>query len=99
MQTSALHIDGVDESIDDTDTDADDPKHVEVWQNPNWNILKKAKTRSFLFWFWIQKKSRPSLVATDGEAMLAGAEDSDYYTPEEPHTTILSPLCPEKVWR
>lgn len=25
------------------------------------------------------------------------AEDSDYYTPEDPHTTILSPLYPEKV--
>lgn len=25
-------------------------------------------------------------------AILAAAEDSDYYTPEDPHTTILSPL-------
>lgn len=25
-------------------------------------------------------------------AVLAAAEDSDYYTPEDPHTTILSPL-------
>jgi hypothetical protein len=41
-----------------------------------------------------QKHSRPDLT-TDGT--LAGAEDSDYYTPEDTQTTILSPLCSEKV--
>lgn len=35
--------------------------------------------------------------ASEGETNLAAADDSDYYTPEDPHTTILSPLCPEKV--
>lgn len=29
-------------------------------------------------------------------AVLAAAEDSDYYTPEDPHTTILSPLKTEE---
>lgn len=29
-------------------------------------------------------------------AVLAAAEDSDYYTPEDPHTTILSPLKGEE---
>ncbi|KAJ6638151.1 E3 ubiquitin ligase, partial [Pseudolycoriella hygida] len=68
IPNSALHIEGVVESIDDTDTEIDDH----------------------------EKKSRPVLT-TDNEAILAGAEDSeDYYTPEDPHTTILSPLCPEK---
>lgn len=53
---------------------------------------------SFVLLF-LQKKSRP-ILTTDNDAILAGAEDSeDYYTPEDPHTTILSPLCPEKVWR
>lgn len=37
--------------------------------------------------------------AIDTENVVIGAEDSDYYTPEDPHTTILSPLCPEKVWK
>ncbi|XP_037025658.1 E3 ubiquitin-protein ligase MGRN1 isoform X3 [Bradysia coprophila] len=69
IPNSALHIEGVDESIDDTDTEVDD--HDE-------------------------KKTRP-ILTTDNDASLAGAEDSDYYTPEDPHTTILSPLCPEKV--
>lgn len=27
-----------------------------------------------------------------GEEVEAKAEDSDYYTPEDPHTTILSPV-------
>lgn len=67
-QNSALHIDGVDESIDDTDTDVDD-----FVKNPN------------------------STLNTDGEPILAEADDSDYYTPEDPHTTILSPLCPDKI--
>lgn len=37
--------------------------------------------------------------AIDTENVVIGADDSDYYTPEDPHTTILSPLCPEKVWK
>uniref|UniRef100_A0A1L8DSQ0 RING-type E3 ubiquitin transferase n=1 Tax=Nyssomyia neivai TaxID=330878 RepID=A0A1L8DSQ0_9DIPT len=63
---SALHIDGVEESIDDTDTDAEEGE-------------KDSK-----------KKSR-SILSNDKEV----AEDSDYYTPEDPHTTILSPLYSE----
>jgi len=34
----------------------------------------------------------------DGDTGLAAAgEDSDYYTPEDPATTILSPLHADKV--
>lgn len=69
ISNSALHIEGVDESIDDTDTEVEDNE---------------------------EKKSRP-ILTTDNDTILAGAEDSDYYTPEDPHTTILSPLCPEKT--
>uniref|UniRef100_A0A6B2E760 RING-type E3 ubiquitin transferase n=1 Tax=Phlebotomus kandelakii TaxID=1109342 RepID=A0A6B2E760_9DIPT len=68
---SALHIDGVEESIDDTDTDADE-------------VDKDIKG----------KKSRP-MLNNDKDGMVIGAEDSDYYTPEDPHTTILSPLYSE----
>ncbi|CAD7091813.1 unnamed protein product [Hermetia illucens] len=74
VSNSALHIDGVEESIDDTDTDADDTS-------------EKASQR---------KRNRPALPADGDGVILAGAEDSDYYTPEDPQTTILSPLCPEK---
>lgn len=30
--------------------------------------------------------------------IICTTEDSDYFTPEDTHTTILSPLCPDKVW-
>lgn len=65
----ALHMDGVEESIDDTDTDLDEPECD--------NSDKKSSSK------------------TDCNGIgggLTGAEDSDYYTPEDPHTTILSPL-------
>jgi hypothetical protein len=48
-----------------------------------------------VFGFHFQKHSRTDLT-TDSVAM-GGAEDSDYYTPEDTQTTILSPLCSEKV--
>lgn len=41
--------------------------------------------------------AQKSIGHSEGETNLATADDSDYYTPEDPHTTILSPLCPEKV--
>ncbi|XP_059610999.1 probable E3 ubiquitin-protein ligase MGRN1 isoform X2 [Phlebotomus argentipes] len=68
---SALHIDGVEESIDDTDTDVDE-------------VDKENKG-----------KSRPILNNDKDGMTVIGAEDSDYYTPEDPHTTILSPLYSE----
>lgn len=41
------------------------------------------------------------IVAGGGDAdtgpMTAAGEDSDYYTPEDPPTTILSPLHADKV--
>lgn len=61
----ALHMDGVEESIDDTDTDLDETE--------------------------CDKKST-NKTDCNGISGIAGAEDSDYYTPEDPHTTILSPL-------
>lgn len=60
----ALHSNGVEDSIDDTDTDDIDEAEL-----------------------------KPSQMVDDIEK----ADDSDYFTPEDPHTTILSPLC-EKVW-
>lgn len=47
----------------------------------------------------LQKKSRTSLASdNDVSTGVAGVgEDSDYYTPEDPHTTILSPVSHEKV--
>lgn len=74
----------------------------------------RAKRWSFFFvcdWFiCIQKNGRsmpntnsmPNATineAQENENVVIGADDSDYYTPEDPHTTILSPLCPEKVWK
>lgn len=44
---------------------------------------------------FIQKKSRPMLNNDKDSMVVIGAEDSDYYTPEDPHTTILSPLYAE----
>lgn len=39
-----------------------------------------------------------ALAGDDGDTGLAAAgEDSDYYTPEDPATTILSPLHSDKV--
>lgn len=64
--SKALHMDGVEESIDDTDTDLDE-----------------------------QECDKKSINKTDCNGVsggVTGAEDSDYYTPEDPHTTILSPL-------
>ncbi|XP_055852761.1 probable E3 ubiquitin-protein ligase MGRN1 isoform X1 [Episyrphus balteatus] len=72
---SPLHIDGVEESIDDIDMDE-----------------LKSDGGS-------KRKNRPALSADGDGNILAGAEDSDYYTPEDPHTTILSPLCPEKPFK
>ncbi|XP_026472717.1 E3 ubiquitin-protein ligase MGRN1 [Ctenocephalides felis] len=76
-----LHMDGVIESIDDTDTDLD-----EVENSKSANVDKnKLLTRS----------NRQVLV--DGDtAVLAAGEDSDYYTPEDPQTTILSPIFLDK---
>lgn len=80
----------VDESIDDTDTDLDDRENDLNKNNinSNNNINKPNKLK------------RPMLTKDNNEvdvATLAGAEDSDYYTPEDPHTTILSPVHPDKV--
>ncbi|GAB0087494.1 hypothetical protein DMENIID0001_018030 [Sergentomyia squamirostris] len=45
--------------------------------------------------FLLQKKCRPTLNSDKEGMTVIGAEDSDYYTPEDPHTTILSPLYAE----
>lgn len=88
--STALHMADVDESIDDTDTDLDDRENDLNKNNinSNNNINKPNKLK------------RPMLTKDNNEvdvATLAGAEDSDYYTPEDPHTTILSPVYPDKV--
>ncbi|CAO1427125.1 unnamed protein product [Diamesa hyperborea] len=57
LPQDALHMDGIEDSIDDTDTDAEE---------------------------------KPTNL-TEDDTNLTKADDSDYYTPEDPHTTILSP--------
>ena len=57
LPQNALHMDGIEDSIDDTDTDAEE---------------------------------KPTNL-TEDDTNLTKADDSDYYTPEDPHTTILSP--------
>ncbi|XP_031634588.1 probable E3 ubiquitin-protein ligase MGRN1 [Contarinia nasturtii] len=71
---TALHIDGINESIDDTDTDLDE-------RDNDKSIRSIGKQRDN--------------ADTDGNN-ICSTEDSDYFTPEDPHTTILSPLCPDK---
>ncbi|XP_055311143.1 probable E3 ubiquitin-protein ligase MGRN1 [Sitodiplosis mosellana] len=71
---TALHIDGVNESIDDTDTDIEER---EIEKNTRFTGKQREN------------------VDTDGNN-ICSTEDSDYFTPEDPHTTILSPLCPDK---
>ena len=104
QQPTALQMDGVNEPIDDTESDLE---HNEV------SGLSTALLRVTLanFEHLPRQDSRPKGLSTNStlnssqgsqeaaDQNTGGAEDSDYYTPEDPHTTILSPLCPDKVRR